>query len=429
MKKIITTIIFTLTIVLGNARVFTLCEGNYGTPNASLWSINQNFDGVTGPIYWNENTNPLGDTGQSMTVVNDEKLYIVMNNSHSIEVLNLDGYAQSFLTSIPLPSAGPRYLIANGNTGYVSCWNLSAILVLDLAQNTVTDTIAVGGMPEMMVMHGGKIYTSIAMNSDWSSSDRVISIDVSTKAVVDTFTVVSGPAALLLQNNALFVASTYYDDIWNTYAGNSKIDLSTGIVSTFDAGMTFDFGLDLLEFNNQVYRIYNGGIAPLSEDLSIDVAQQIGNFSGLYSASDGNNLYFGLTDYVAPDDLIVTDLEGNQLAQYNVGALPGSFAFAPASSVSIDDTQIPKAVSILSNYPNPFNPATTIRFSVETQEIISLHIYDISGKLVETLFVDAQFNNGNHAVQWNGNDVSSGIYFAILKNSEHIWTKKMTLMK
>ncbi|MBT3731889.1 MAG: hypothetical protein HN913_06285, partial [Candidatus Marinimicrobia bacterium] len=53
MKKIITTIIFTLTIVLGNARVFTLCEGNYGTPNASLWSINQNFDGVTGPIYWN----------------------------------------------------------------------------------------------------------------------------------------------------------------------------------------------------------------------------------------------------------------------------------------------------------------------------------------------------------------------------------------
>ena len=125
----------------------------------------------------------------------------------------------------------------------------------------------------------------------------------------------------------------------------------------------------------------------------------------------------------------MTDLEGNQLAQYNVGALPGSFAFAPASSVSIDDTQIPKAVSILSNYPNPFNPATTIRFSVETQEIISLHIYDISGKLVETLFVDAQFNNGNHAVQWNGNDVSSGIYFAILKNSEHIWTKKMTLMK
>ena len=108
---------------------YTLCEGNFQTPNASLWSINSTGN-LDGPIHWDENSNPLGDTGQSLTI-HDNKLFIVMNNSHTIEVMNLAGGAQ-YSTTINLPSASPRYMFAEGNQGYVTSWGLNAILVLDL---------------------------------------------------------------------------------------------------------------------------------------------------------------------------------------------------------------------------------------------------------------------------------------------------------
>ncbi len=419
-------------MLFATTRIFTLCEGNFGTPNANLWSINESDWQSEGPIYWDENSNPLGDVGQSMTIVNDEKLYIIMNNSHSIEILNLMGSDQTFSGSIHLPSAGPRYMVANesGSTGYISCWNLSGIIVIDLLSDTITDTISVGGMPEMMVMHDGKIYTSIAMNSDWSTSDRVISVDVSTKAVIDSFIVVPGPAALLLKDESLFIASTYYDANWNTYAGNTKIDLSSGDIITYDAGITSDFGPDLLEINNQVYRIYNGGIAPLDDDLSLNPSEQIGSFPGIYSAiSNGNNLYFGLTDYVAPDDLIVTDLSGLQLAQFNVGALPGSFGFYSYNVESVSHKPTLDSFRLMPNYPNPFNPTTHIQFSVGIQSIVSLQIFNINGVLIETLFDHATYSNGTHSIQWNASHRPSGVYFTVLNINGHTQIQKMGLVK
>ena len=105
MKKMALILFIFSSMLFATTRIFTLCEGNFGTPNASLWSINESGSQSEGPIYWDENSNPLGDVGQSMTIVNDEKLYIIMNNSHSIEILNLMGSNQTFSGSIPLPSS------------------------------------------------------------------------------------------------------------------------------------------------------------------------------------------------------------------------------------------------------------------------------------------------------------------------------------
>ncbi|MDI6809592.1 MAG: FlgD immunoglobulin-like domain containing protein [Candidatus Eisenbacteria bacterium] len=68
-----------------------------------------------------------------------------------------------------------------------------------------------------------------------------------------------------------------------------------------------------------------------------------------------------------------------------------------------------------SAYPNPMNPATTISFSVKTDEKVSLKVFDASGRLVRTL-VDSKLRAGGHTVRWDGrNDkgvsLSSGVYF------------------
>jgi hypothetical protein len=101
--------------------------------------------------------------------------------------------------------------------------------------------------------------------------------------------------------------------------------------------------------------------------------------------------------------------------------------YCPAN-VEITKNTNPVSFSILSNYPNPFNPTTTIQFSVSTMTIASLAIYDISGKLVETL-VHGDFESGEHEVIWNALNHSSGIYFVELMAGENRGVQKLILLK
>ena len=101
--------------------------------------------------------------------------------------------------------------------------------------------------------------------------------------------------------------------------------------------------------------------------------------------------------------------------------------YCPAN-VEITKNTNPVSFSILSNYPNPFNPTTTIQFSVSTMTIASLGIYDISGKLVETL-VHGDFEAGEHEVIWNALNHSSGIYFVELTSGKNRSVQKLVLLK
>jgi len=89
---------------------------------------------------------------------------------------------------------------------------------------------------------------------------------------------------------------------------------------------------------------------------------------------------------------------------------------------------VPQDYVLYQNYPNPFNPTTTIRFSIETQSDVFLHIYDIKGRLVETL-VTGELLSGDHAVQWDASDYASGVYFVRLTAGESRQTRKMLLVK
>lgn len=87
----------------------------------------------------------------------------------------------------------------------------------------------------------------------------------------------------------------------------------------------------------------------------------------------------------------------------------------------------------INNYPNPFNPETTISFNNPQTGKVSLSIYNIKGQLVKSLFDDEAIA-GPHSVVWNGKDnrgksVASGIYFAKIKTGARTQTKKMLLMK
>jgi flagellar hook assembly protein FlgD len=85
------------------------------------------------------------------------------------------------------------------------------------------------------------------------------------------------------------------------------------------------------------------------------------------------------------------------------------------------------------NHPNPFNPSTLISFSLDRDENVSLVIYDVSGRHIQTL-VSRPMTSGTHSEVWDGRDtfgqpVAGGIYFYRLSAGNRSLTKKMILLK
>jgi hypothetical protein len=98
-----------------------------------------------------------------------------------------------------------------------------------------------------------------------------------------------------------------------------------------------------------------------------------------------------------------------------------------------DSGLIPFVTSLDKNYPNPFNPETTIRFSTKEAGKVKLSVYNLKGQLIRNL-VNNTLTSGSHHVVWNGkdengNNVASGIYLYRMETSNFTSTQKMMLMK
>jgi len=98
-----------------------------------------------------------------------------------------------------------------------------------------------------------------------------------------------------------------------------------------------------------------------------------------------------------------------------------------------DIVELPTVTVLKANYPNPFNPSTTIAFDMAQAGNVSIEVYNIKGQKVKTL-VDGDYGVGRHSVVWNGDDASgrnvgSGIYFYRMTTSGYSSIQKMLLMK
>jgi len=97
--------------------------------------------------------------------------------------------------------------------------------------------------------------------------------------------------------------------------------------------------------------------------------------------------------------------------------------------VSVNDNlEIPQAFNLYNNYPNPFNPYTTISYDIPYTSYISLKVYNLLGQEVATLFEGIR-QPGHYKVQFDGSNLSSGIYFCRLSADKFVATKKLILMK
>ncbi len=94
---------------------------------------------------------------------------------------------------------------------------------------------------------------------------------------------------------------------------------------------------------------------------------------------------------------------------------------------------VPARITLHQNFPNPFNPSTTIVFEIDRPRHVALAVYSLTGRKVATL-VDAEIAAGRHEVSWDGrdrfgNELSSGAYFYRLIQGDRAVTKKILLLK
>jgi hypothetical protein len=180
---------------------------------------------------------------------------------------------------------------------------------------------------------------------------------------------------------------------------------------------------------NEVIVVYGSGSFPPVVALSADSAvsrvfgvAKSAQFGRALGAVDVNN------DGIL--DLAIGAFAASPFGRNRAGCL---YLFEGKSTVSASGGRSRAAFVLEQNFPNPFNPGTTIRFSVERRGRVGLRVYDVRGRLVRTL-VDEERAGGAHVTTWDGRDhqgrrVASGVYFCRLQAGHEAEVRKMVLLR
>ncbi len=230
-----------------------------------------------------------------------------------------------------------------------------------------------------------------------------------------------------------------------------------GIFVSKDAGISWDrlgSGLDSLNVNdmafdknNVLYAATNSGIFYLDRYY---LPEPIYPLNGAANESDIVTLNWHKTPSISHYHLQVsTDSLFNQIVINDTTIKQETLQIGPLkylttyfwrvgvntksgneefSQISHFSTATPSTFSIEQNFPNPFNPLTTIVFAVPFTARAALKVYNVLGQLVATL-LDQQFTKGSHEYVWNASSYSSGIYFFRLESNGFSQTIKALLLK
>jgi hypothetical protein len=98
------------------------------------------------------------------------------------------------------------------------------------------------------------------------------------------------------------------------------------------------------------------------------------------------------------------------------------------TGIKEDQNTVPNDFVVIGNYPNPFNPTTTVYFTLPTEKYLSIKLYSSTGELAKTVS-EGTYAAGTSKIELNGNKLASGTYFIVLNTGQKIYTHKISLLK
>ena len=159
---------------------------------------------------------------------------------------------------------------------------------------------------------------------------------------------------------------------------------------------------------------------------------------GDFQKGTWNTLKFSVTNHIASREITSPRLSATfylQVYYTSARKWSGKIFFDNLTLLGIDALtsvgaagNTPYQYRLFNNYPNPFNPSTTIRYELKQEGNVSIRIYDVLGQEVATIVREHQ-SAGPHAVQFDAHGYASGVYFYTLRAGSFISTEKMILLK
>ena len=229
-----------------------------------------------------------------------------------------------------------------------------------------------------------------------------------------------------------------------------------GLPIVVAGGATLDFGMSELA-GNGLFMLNTGAALATANPSGIDSTLQT---TGDVTLSDSASYIFNGTDaqvtgFMMPDtvdgitnanpDTVTLSQETriNGVLRLKAGVFDNTipFSLGPTGEISYEggsllipvsiegpSSELPRVFALYQNYPNPFNPATTIRYDIPKQALVTVKIYDILGREVAEL-VNGPHAPGAYQVIWNASGYATGIYYYRIKAGDFVSVRKLVLMK
>jgi hypothetical protein len=391
----------------------------------------------------------LGDIPNDIDYA-DNVLYVV--NSISADLQMIDPISFANIATYPLPVGSNPYSVeVVGYDVYITGWVSGVVYHINTVEDRIDSSIAIGGFPEGIAFSDGMIFVAqTGFNpGDFSyGQGRVAMIDAASLQYVDEINVGTNPQSIIVEPNGLIhiICTGNYADIegsvyiFNPYSDVMQDSISiggqpvSGIITRdgiafVAAGGWVDHGI-VMSYDIHSKQVLHGPSNPIAVGLgATDIA--LDSLGFIYTTNLGN------------DSVTKLSSDGQVLSTYHMGDGPQALVIMDDRLTDIvgngEAPELPKLAGISSNYPNPFNANTIIRFNLPRGVSGgAIGIFDLQGRLVRHLSLGTVSGSGE--VLWNGCndagfDCASGVYLARLSlpvggNAETIGvTRKLALVR
>ena len=381
----------------------------------------------------------LGLFGQTMTATIKNLSLSNVNINGNLYIGGLVGYNSRNSLITNCSSQGTIY--GEINTGLLVGSN-SGIIENSFSSGTVTGTLSTGGLVGLTSGFINNCYSSAIVNGN-QSTGGLIGI-ISGAIIKDSFSTgnVKGNS-----RTGGFTGSNSYGRISNCY--------SRGNVTTLSLESSSHGGFIGIHFSGTITKSYATGWVKYNTAVQLDKGFAGGIGSGTHatefqdcfwditsSQAETTGEYEGITGKTTAEMKIETTFtdanwdfsETWQLLENMNHGYPSLQWQGTVSSISDENIiSAGESIKLFPAYPNPFNPNTTISFSISKNSFVRLEIYNIKGQKVKTL-INQNTSAGHHSITWNGtNDnnqkLSSGVYLYKIQTDEDILTNKMIMLK
>ncbi len=428
-----------------NHGVYIANQGNFSDQNGSItW-----YDLSTGQA--EQVLTDFGTLAQSITLHGNYG-YIASNTSNNVDILDL---STNMRVGQIREVASPRYIsVVDQDKAYVSeQLDPGKVKVLDLRSRTVSGSIDVGSRPEDIAVVGNRAFVA---NSGWSHDSTLTVIDALSDTVIETIDLgCDGPRHLEVDQQGDLWAFCTGKTVWN--ADFTEIIEQTNGVAVVLNPQTGDI-LNRIEFSHQVgssgpgqdshhspesgemFLIRSDTAMVLVFDATTNTYKESIPFSGtekvgglVYDASE-RLFYVGRFDrdfsiaFTQPGFVQIANRDDlSEVGRFAAGIAPAHLVLHKSpQATAVDEIGVPQVGILFPAYPNPFNDATTLTFSLERAQHVSLAIYDALGREVSRP-VSGLWSAGEHHVVWEADRLPAGTYFSRLTIDGHMVTETLVL--